>query len=119
MPMLINCARGCGYPIQVSDEVIHEAQVEGVPLNVSHEAGQCPGTPGKKPDYRYKLRVEVERATLDYTDSGEAIEVGHEMLVKNGAEVDGDALPEVFDALSERLSEQWQKASEMRYLAEG
>lgn len=121
MPMLIACARGCGHPIQVSDDVIHEAQTLGVPLSVSHEAGQCPGSPGKLPEYQYRLRVLVERRKIMHPEDPEEGRVVHgdpEQLIKNGAEVDGDSLSEVFDTLSERLSEQWQKASEMRYLAE-
>uniref|UniRef100_UPI00398C433C hypothetical protein n=1 Tax=Salmonella enterica TaxID=28901 RepID=UPI00398C433C len=73
------------------------------------------------PDYQYRLRVTVERRKITYPDDPEEGKVLYgdpEQLIRNGAEVDGDALSEVFDTLSERLSEQWTKASEMRYLAE-
>lgn len=119
MPMLIYCARGCGHAINVSDEVIHEAQVNGSPIEVSHAPNMCPGTPGKTPDYRYRLRVTVERFSLDETgDVDDELRDDPVRLIQNGGEADGDTLAEVFDTLSEKLTEQWQKAHEMRHLAE-
>lgn len=119
MPMLIYCARGCGHAINVSDEVIQEAQSNGVPIEVSHEAGKCPGTPGKLPDYRYRLRVLVDRFPLDDTGGiDDEFLDDPTLLIQNGAEVDGDSLSDVFDTLSDKLTEQWHKAHEMRHLAE-
>lgn len=115
MPMSIMCSRGCGYPLTVTDDVIKEAQALGVPINASHEAGLCPGTPGKDPSYNYRLRISVERAELvDGSTDGQPWTT----LIKNGGDADGDALSQVFDRLTEILSKQWQKAQEMQYLAE-
>lgn len=44
MPMLINCSKGCGHAIEVSDELLAEARQHGRPIDVTHEL--CPGEEG-------------------------------------------------------------------------
>ncbi|AKL88351.1 hypothetical protein BH789_gp070 [Gordonia phage GMA6] len=111
--MLIYCSRGCGYPIEVTQEVIDEATSHGVPVQVSHEAGKCPGDSGL-PDHRYRMTVTVEREPNPETgEGGETY-----LLTKVGGFTDANTLSDAFDKLTEMLGEQWQKVSEMKYLAE-
>ena len=113
--MQIMCSRGCGYPINVPMSVMSEAEKSGTPVNVSHQPGQCPGQ-GKVPQYEYRLRVVVERAMnpeLGDDFFGEPI-----ILAKSGAKVAAESLSDAFDTLSEKLTEQWNRVGEMRYIAE-
>lgn len=112
--MQIMCSRGCGYPINVPMSVMSEAEKSGTPVNVSHQPGQCPGQ-GKVPQYEYRLRVVVERAMNPEfgDDFDEPI-----ILAKSGAKVAAESLSDAFDTLSEKLTEQWNRVGEMRYIAE-
>lgn len=114
--MQIMCSRGCGYPIDVPMKEMQEAQAAGVPVDVSHQAGQCPGQ-GNFPRYEYRLRVVVERVlNTEHPDTkkpGTPI-----VLARSGATVKAETLSEAFDTLSDKLTEQWTRVGEMRYIAE-
>ncbi|AZS07941.1 hypothetical protein SEA_KABOCHA_89 [Gordonia phage Kabocha] len=110
--MLIMCARGCGYPIDVPIETMQEAQKAGQPVNVSHPAGQCPGQ-SDVPRYKYRLRVTVDRFP---NVPGEPDEVVN--LIGSGATVEADTLSDAFDPLTDKFTEQWKRVQEMRFIAE-
>ncbi|QZE10850.1 hypothetical protein SEA_CHISANAKITSUNE_85 [Gordonia phage ChisanaKitsune] len=112
--MQIMCSRGCGYPINVPMSVMSEAEKSGVPVNVSHQPGQCPGE-GKAPRYEYRLRVVVERTTNTELGGKPGAPI---VLAKSGAKVAAESLSDAFDTLSEKLTEQWNRVGEMRYIAE-
>lgn len=98
MSMLINCAKGCGEAINVTDEEIDLAKSKGVPLNVSHEI--CPNDP-LAPKHGYKIVIEAF-----IVKNGEE---EPEKLVRLGHDVEATSFVGALPGLQQGLNEQWER----------
>ena len=104
--MLISCTKGCGVPLEVSQEMIDLANANGVPINVFHEV--CPRDVVELPTYAVTVSVTRQEPGEDKP----------EVLATSGGTVEAASLADAIPSLTKQLNEQWERVVQMRYVAE-
>lgn len=108
MAIQVNCQKGCGHSITVTDEVLAEAAKSGVPLDVSHDV--CPNQ-DQLPEYR--VVVIIERIVTDAEGRKEVTQ-----LARNGSTVSAKTFAEGYEEISKALGKQWTRVGQMKHIVE-
>lgn len=108
MGLRVQCNKGCGHSIDVTDEVLEEVKTSGSPLDVAHDI--CPTDEGA-PMRRYKIVTSIERLVEGSNETWE-------VLSRMGSEREAGSYKLVIPKLQEDLNEQWSRIVGMADIAE-
>jgi hypothetical protein len=102
----VACAKGCGFNVPVSDEMIEEAKRLNVPLTPQHEV--CP--PDRKDHPTYVFRIEVYRHSPD----GERAD----LLATVGGRTEAPDFVTAFPTITSQVNDQWEQVQKFAHIAE-
>lgn len=106
MSMMVACTKGCGVPLEVTDEMIESARKAGVPIDVSHEV--CPRDEVKLPTYAVNVSITRQEPGEEHA----------EVLATSGGTTEAASLADAIEELTKQLNTQWERVVQMRYVAE-